>query len=103
MMCKCGFENIESAKFCSECGEQLKFTRTMNIPKMITIKEAQEKVFSKTVSLTKIYDLVRTRTIPHVKIKGKILLDIDKTIEWWNNQLNESTKPIKLSGLRKIM
>ena len=72
------------------------------VPRMITIKDAYEKVFSKTISIAKIYNLVRTKSIPHVNANGKILLDVDKTIDWWNKKLEESTKPVKLSGLRKI-
>jgi len=103
MMCKCGFENIESAKFCSECGSRLNFNGALELPKMVTVKEAHEKIFAKTISLAKVYDLIRTRRIPHVRTTGKILLDLNKTIEWWNYNLNKSMKPEKLTGLRKII
>lgn len=103
MKCKCGFDNNINSKYCSECGENLRLKNRVKLPRMITIKEAHEIVFSKTISLTKIYDLVRMKSIPHVKVSGKILLDLDKTIEWWNKKLDESMKPINLSGLRKII
>jgi len=104
MLCKCGYQNNKSAKFCSECGQKLvKDIVVVSIPKMITIKDAHEKIFAKTISLTKIYDLVRTRSIPHVNANGKILLDVDETIKWWKEKLKESSKPLKLDGLRKII
>ncbi|MEN8907467.1 MAG: hypothetical protein ABF289_16045 [Clostridiales bacterium] len=40
--------------------------------------------------------------MPHFNANGKILLDLDKTIEWWNMQLKESTEHKKLHGLKRI-
>ncbi|MEN8906126.1 MAG: hypothetical protein ABF289_09245 [Clostridiales bacterium] len=102
MLCKCGNVNKKESKYCSECGMSL-YKSIKKIPKMITIKEAYENVFKKKLGLSKIYELVKTKSIPHVNANGKILLDVDKTIEWWNMKLENSVKPVKLHGLRKII
>jgi len=89
MLCKCGHDNQKEFKYCSECGKPLK-TKSKNTtksPNMITIKEAHTEIFMNKISLSKIYNLVKTRSIPHVNANGKILLDVDKTIEWWNYKI----------------
>ncbi|MEN8904579.1 MAG: hypothetical protein ABF289_01325 [Clostridiales bacterium] len=105
-MCKCGFNNINGSKFCSNCGEKIKnnFDNSYSIlPKMLSVKETYEQVFNKKISLATIYNLIRTRSIPHCKVNERILLDKDKIIEWWHKKLNDSTKPITLKDLRKII
>ncbi|MEN8907840.1 MAG: zinc ribbon domain-containing protein [Clostridiales bacterium] len=102
-MCKCGFKNIDGAKFCSNCGTKLINENLYNFPKMITVKESYETVFMKKISITKIYELIKTKSLPHVNAGGKLLLDLDTTIKWWNDKLNESTKPQKFHGLKEIV
>jgi len=105
-MCKCGFKNLNNAKFCSNCGIKIEIENDNKysvLPQMLTVKDVHEQVFMKKVSLAMIYTLIRTRSIPHCKINGRLLLDKDKTIDWWNKKLNESVIPVKLAGLRKIL
>jgi hypothetical protein len=104
-MCNCGFKNTENAKFCSNCGEKLEQGNKIKkiIPQMLTIKDAHTKIFNKKISMSKIYSLVKTKDLPHCNLNGRILLDVDKTIEWWNLKLNESIEPLSLKGLRKIL
>ena len=104
MMCKCGFDNNETAKFCSECGLSLAIKKkSFKIPQMLTVRESHELIFGKKLSLTKIYELVKKKSLPHVNAGGKILLDVEKTLLWWENMLNKSVEPNKKSGLRKII
>lgn len=76
---------------------------TLKLPRMLTVKDAHEVIFSKKISMSKIYELIRTKSIPHVNANGKLLLDVDRTIEWWNNKLAESIEPVELTGLRNIV
>ena len=102
MMCKCGYENKEDALFCSGCGLKIieREKTDLKFPQVVTVKEAYSVIFNKSLSITKIYDLVKTKTIPHVKAGSKILLDVEKTLEWWNKELDES---MKFHGLRRII
>ena len=105
MKCNCGNENSKESKFCPECGVKIVIENnqvTVTLPKMLTVKESYELIFRKKVSLTKIYELIKTRSIPHVNANGKLLLDADMTIKWWHDKLTESTNPTKLTGLRQI-
>ena len=104
MICKCGFQNAKTSRFCSECGLSLEIKKkSFKIPQMLTVKESHEIIFRKKLSLTKIYELIKTQSIPHVNAGGKILLDVEKTLVWWENMLAQSVKPVKSSGLRKII
>ena len=103
-MCKCGYRNDENAKFCSECGLRIEYIdNNFSLPRMLTVGEAHKIIFTKKISLTKLYDLIRTRALPHVNANGKILLDVERTVKWWENKLDESTEPLILKGLRKII
>ena len=59
--------------------------------------------FRRRISLTKIYDMIKKRNLPHVNADGKILLDVNLTIQWWNNSLKKSVEPPKFTGLKKII
>jgi hypothetical protein len=105
-MCNCGFKNTENAKFCSNCGAKLEeniLKEYDKIPQMLSVKDAHEYIFNKKISLGSIYNLVKTRAIPHCKVNDRILFDKEKTIQWWNKKLNDSTKPIKFKGIRDII
>jgi hypothetical protein len=106
MLCKCGIKNNENSNFCSNCGLKLEIKndkKVRTIPNMLTVKEAHSEVFKRKLSLSKIYELVRLKSLPHVNAGGKILLDVEKTIDWWNDNLKQSTVKKETKGLLKII
>lgn len=64
--------------------------------KALTVSQAVE-FLNGNVSKEFLYQLAREKRIPHVRIGTKILFDENKLEEWWNEQLEKSTR-----GLRKI-
>lgn len=104
ILCECGSQNNKNDNFCSNCGSKIQIKdKNISLPKMLSIKDAYEQLFMKKISISKIYSLIRTKELPHCNLNGRILLDVDKTVEWWNKKLNESIEPINLSSLSKIL
>jgi hypothetical protein len=70
-------------------------------PNLMTVKEALGDGFFKgTISQNFLYTAIRKNQIPAVTIMGRVLLDRDELIKWWNEKLEASKKP---KGLRKII
>jgi hypothetical protein len=80
----------------------MKIGRTMNDLVLVKIqsKEALATFFNNSVSPNFLYSAIRSKKIPAVHVMGKVLLDRDELIKWWNIQL-ELSKCQNL-GLRKI-
>jgi excisionase family DNA binding protein len=69
---------------------------------MLTPKEVVKNFFRDKISVDLLYDMVKQRKIPHVRMGGKILFDEDKLASWWLDQLERSTE-IPQMGIRKIV
>lgn len=98
----CGRTVLANSLYCNMCGHKVEVQPDeLKIPKVMTVKQALELFFQGTVSQNHLYQAIRKKKIPHVKVMDKILLDRDELIIWWGEQLEQSKKP--LTGLRKIM
>jgi len=64
--------------------------------KALTVSQAVE-FLNNNISEEYLYQLVREKRIPHVKLGRKILFDETKLEEWWQEELEKSTR-----GIRKI-
>lgn len=63
-----------------------------SIPKVMTIQEAAQIFFQNKVKPGLIYKAIQAHRLPHVRLSnGKILLDTDELIKWWNDELKKST------------
>lgn len=73
-----------------------------SIPKVMTVQEASQNFFQGKVKPGLIYEAIKSHRLPHVRLSsGKILLDTDALIKWWNEELKKSTVNV-VRGLRKI-
>ncbi|ORX22738.1 hypothetical protein BVF91_09675 [Thermoanaerobacterium sp. PSU-2] len=64
--------------------------------KALTVSQAVE-FLNNNISEEYLYQLVREKRIPHVKLGRKILFDEAKLEEWWQEEIEKSTR-----GIRKI-
>lgn len=67
--------------------------------RVLGVRQAVEEFFDNSISKEYLYQMIREKQIPHVKLGGRILLDEDELAKWWNEQLKESTV---WHGLHKI-
>jgi excisionase family DNA binding protein len=65
--------------------------------KILSTQQAVEEFFNNTISQEFLYQLVREKRVPCVKLGARILFDEDKLTEWWREELEKSTH-----GIRKI-
>ena len=98
----CNSEMHQSAIYCSNCGTKLEKPEPVKIPKVMTVAEATKIFFNEAVSQGFIYAAIREHRLPHVKMSsGKILLDMDELITWWNMEL-ENSKNSNVSILKVV-
>lgn len=103
MNCKSCDQNLQvGSSYCNQCGTKVEIepVAEIKIPQILTVKEALKTFFNGTISPNFLYSAIRNKKIPAVPVMGKVLLDRDELIKWWNEQLEQSKKP--QTGLRKI-
>lgn len=59
----------------------------------LTVREVAEMLG---ISTTTVYTMVREEELPHFKVRGKILFNKEKIIQWTKGELGAGNEPVNI-------